>query len=58
MFARLPPEAGDAVTLSIDGKACTARATDTVAAALLASGLGHCRLALLRRPPPPFDWQE
>lgn len=43
MFARLPPEAGDAVTLSIDGKACTARATDTVAAALLASGLGHCR---------------
>ena len=42
MFKRLQPEAGG-VTLFIDGSACTARAGDTVAAALLARGRDHCR---------------
>ena len=43
MFKRLQPDAGDTVTLFVDGKPCAARATDTVAAALLTSGLDHCR---------------
>jgi hypothetical protein len=44
MFKRLQPDsAAPAVTLFIDGKPCSARATDTVAAALLAAGLEHCR---------------
>ena len=44
MFKRLQPDpAGRAVTVFIDGKSYAARATDTVAAALLASGLDHCR---------------
>ena len=47
MFRRLQPStnlaAEPAVTLFIDGKAVTARATDSVAAALLAAGLDHCR---------------
>lgn len=44
MFKRLQPDTSDgAVTLIIDGKTCTARRTDTVAAALLESGLDHCR---------------
>jgi D-hydroxyproline dehydrogenase subunit gamma len=44
MFRPLQPDAGNrAVMLWIDGKAYAARASDTVAAALLASGLDHCR---------------
>src|SRR5262249_17925560 len=42
MFKRLG-EAGSAVTLTVDGKPVTARAGDTVAAALLAGGIDHCR---------------
>jgi len=38
MFARLPDLSGETVTVSIDGEACTARAGDSVAAALLAAG--------------------
>ena len=43
MFKRLPRDAGSTVTLFIEGAACTARASDTVAAALLEFGLDHCR---------------
>src|SRR5215210_7876214 len=43
MFKRLQPEASAPVTLFIDGKPYAASANDTVAAALLASGLDHCR---------------
>jgi predicted molibdopterin-dependent oxidoreductase YjgC len=43
MFKRLQPDGGDTVTLTIDGRPCAARAGDTVAAALLASGVDHCR---------------
>jgi predicted molibdopterin-dependent oxidoreductase YjgC len=43
MFKRLQPDAGATVTLTVDGRPCTARASDTVAAALLASGIDHCR---------------
>ena len=43
MFKRLQPDAGERVTLLVDGKPCTAHVNDSVAAALLASGLDHCR---------------
>ena len=43
MFRRLP-DAGEAtVALVVDGVACTARAGDTVAAAMLAAGRVACR---------------
>ncbi len=42
MFKRLA-EAGAAVAITVDGKAVTARTGDTVAAALLAAGIDHCR---------------
>jgi len=42
MFKRLA-ESGQAVALTVDGRPVTARAGDTVAAALLASGIDHCR---------------
>ena len=42
MFKRLA-EAGAPVAITVDGKTVTARAGDTVAAALLASGIDHCR---------------
>jgi sarcosine oxidase subunit alpha len=42
MFRRLR-ETGPAVTLTVDGKPMQARAGDSVAAALLAGGVGHCR---------------
>ena len=42
MFKRLA-EAGATVALTIDGRAVQARSGDTVAAALLAAGLGTCR---------------
>jgi sarcosine oxidase subunit alpha len=43
MFKRLPDAAGATVRLTIDGKAIDAREGDTVAAALLAAGIDHCR---------------
>ncbi len=44
MFRRLPDLADTAsVMLTVDGEAITARATDTVAAALLAAGHAACR---------------
>jgi predicted molibdopterin-dependent oxidoreductase YjgC len=42
MFKRLG-DAGAAVTLKVDGKPIRARSGDTVAAALLAAGIDHCR---------------
>ena len=42
MFKRLGETAAN-VTLTVDGKAVNARAGDTVAAALLANGIDHCR---------------
>jgi predicted molibdopterin-dependent oxidoreductase YjgC len=49
MFQRLPdaPQpragAGDAVALQIDGRACLARAGESVAAALVGAGISACR---------------
>ena len=57
MFQRLPPESGNdrgqtralphspqgAVTIYIGGEPHSARATDSVAAAMLAAGIDHCR---------------
>jgi D-hydroxyproline dehydrogenase subunit gamma len=43
MFRRLPEAAGKSISLTIDGKRAQARDGDTVAAALLASGIDHCR---------------
>jgi predicted molibdopterin-dependent oxidoreductase YjgC len=42
MFKRLA-EAVAPVAITVDGKAIGARAGDTVAAALLAAGIDHCR---------------
>lgn len=42
MFKRLD-DAGTIVGLEVDGQAISARTGDTVAAAMLAAGLGHCR---------------
>ena len=42
MFKRLA-EAGASVAMTVDGKAVAVRAGDTVAAALLANGIDHCR---------------
>jgi predicted molibdopterin-dependent oxidoreductase YjgC len=42
MFKRLA-EAGAPVAITVDGKAISARTGDTVAAALLLAGIGHCR---------------
>lgn len=42
MFKRLG-DTGTAVTLKVDGKPIRARAGDTVAAAMLAAGVDHCR---------------
>jgi predicted molibdopterin-dependent oxidoreductase YjgC len=43
MFRRLHEADGATVRISIDGQVHHARAGDTVAAALLAAGVGHCR---------------
>jgi predicted molibdopterin-dependent oxidoreductase YjgC len=42
MFKRLD-ETGASVALTVDGKQVAARAGDTVAAALIAAGIAHCR---------------
>jgi D-hydroxyproline dehydrogenase subunit gamma len=44
MFRRLPETATSAVTITVDGRPVTARAGDSIAAALIAAGIGHCRL--------------
>jgi predicted molibdopterin-dependent oxidoreductase YjgC len=44
MFRRLPDVATDPVAITVDGRPVVARAGDTVAAALLAAGVDHCRL--------------
>ena len=43
MFRRLPNLGGESVNFTIDGRPATARMGDTVAAALLSSGLESCR---------------
>ncbi|PWC35751.1 (2Fe-2S)-binding protein [Azospirillum sp. TSO35-2] len=43
MFRRLPEVAGDAIPFTIDGRPASARAGDSVAAALLANGVTTCR---------------
>ena len=43
MFRRLPEAAGDTVAFTLNGARTTARAGDTVAAALLTAGISHCR---------------
>ena len=43
MFARLPETGATTVSLTIEGKRVDARPGDTVAAAMLAAGLEHCR---------------
>lgn len=43
MFRRLPEVSGDTVRITVDGRPVTARAGDTVAAALLAAGIDHNR---------------
>jgi predicted molibdopterin-dependent oxidoreductase YjgC len=42
MFKRLA-EAGTPVAITVDGKPISARAGDTVSAALIAAGIDHCR---------------
>ena len=43
MLRRLLEDAGQRVRVTNDGKPVTARAADSVAAALLAAGFTHCR---------------
>ena len=43
MFRRLPEAAGDTIAFTLNGARTTARAGDTVAAALLAAGVTYCR---------------
>jgi D-hydroxyproline dehydrogenase subunit gamma len=43
MFRRLLEATGGRIAISIDGKSVEARAGDSVAAAMLAAGLDHCR---------------
>ena len=43
MFARLPGADASSVSLTIDGNEVQARTGDSVAAALLAAGVSHCR---------------
>src|SRR3954447_4842073 len=44
MFRRLPDATGDTISLTIDGRRAQALAGDSVAAALLLAGVGHCRI--------------
>ena len=43
MFQRLPDVAGETVTITVDGRPVRARLHDTVAAALVATGIQSCR---------------
>lgn len=54
MFKRLQPDAAastSAVTIWVGGERCPARATDTVAAAMLASGVVQCRTSAVSGAP-------
>jgi hypothetical protein len=51
MFERLPDAAGDPVPVTIDGVPFVARATDSVAAAMLAAGHLACRETPVRGVP-------
>lgn len=51
MFRRLADARGDTVSISVDGKALTARAGDSVAAALLAAGVLVCRTSAVSEAP-------
>jgi predicted molibdopterin-dependent oxidoreductase YjgC len=51
MYARLPDVPATPVTITIDGAPCAARAGDTVAAAMLASGLRACRTSAVSGAP-------
>lgn len=55
MFKRLDQTSGEQVTIYVDGQAVTALAGETVAAALLASGIRHTRsTAVSGAPREPF----
>jgi predicted molibdopterin-dependent oxidoreductase YjgC len=43
MFQRLHDVGGDKVVITVDGRSVEVRAGDTVAAALFAAGIDHCR---------------
>lgn len=43
MFKRLPKTSAEPVAFTLDDQPMTARAGDSVAAALLANGVAHCR---------------
>jgi D-hydroxyproline dehydrogenase subunit gamma len=43
MFRRLPDLTGVTVSIQVDGRTIRVRKGDTVAAALLAGGIAHCR---------------
>lgn len=51
MFRRLPDAAPCAIGFFIDGKPASARAGDTVAAALLAAGITACRTSAVSAAP-------
>lgn len=52
MFQRLAPDTTAAtVTLTVDGKPVVARATDSVAAAMLAAGYDRCRTSAVSGAP-------
>lgn len=51
MFQRLPEAGGAMVRVTIDGRPHEARAGDSVAAALLAAGVDHCRTTPLSGAP-------
>jgi predicted molibdopterin-dependent oxidoreductase YjgC len=43
MFRRFTDRPAAKITISVDGKSVSANATDSVAAAMLAAGIGTCR---------------
>lgn len=47
MFKRLLEAKGARIAVTIDGKRTEARAGDSVAAAMLAAGLDHCRTSVV-----------
>ena len=51
MFRRLPEASGGTVSFTLDGRALTARAGDSVAAALLAAGILVCRTSAVSSSP-------
>ena len=51
MFARLPDERAEAVSIVVDGTRVAARAGDSVAAALLAAGLRAFRMTAVSGAP-------